>query len=465
MKKDKKVLFAISFDGVSMSGITVEFIKVAHVFHQNGYQIFFDLGYEIKADKENFFKPYSSDDHRYFPDWMRLIRVQGLQNIAGYHQDFVCDFFQKTFSTSADNPSVDERIVGEIADCILNTWRNLDINFVIVENGTLPENVHYTLALYKAIEQYGKENNLKKYVFWRDHDPMWSSESMKKKYGDFPYPETPKPCAIEFIRHVVLHGADYEQMKKWAPETDLTILPNSFTLETKKKTILNCNFRKFYNIPKDAILLARYTRIILQKRIDREIYLLDSLRKLFKTRHIDKEIYLFVAGNKNENPDEFARLIQLTKELDVEHFVIFEDTLLPYDVSLLSSQSNHYSVKDLLMNSDLACFLTSYDYESYGNPIGEAIACETPFVATSYSRYYEVYGRKGIEGIILSVNEKNDFITGSEAFSEKVFEFLMDHKWQDAVVKKNTEIAKRHFSIESLEKKIKTLLQEPCYDN
>ncbi len=457
MKKNEKVLFGISFDAVSMSGIIVEFSKTADIFHKNGYKIFLDLGYEIKADKENFFKPYSDRDRSCIPDWIELSRIKGLQAIEGYDQAFVCDFFNETFSSDSRAPLPNEKIIEAIASCILNTWRELNVSFVVVENGTLPENIHYTLALYKAIEQYGNEKNLSRYVFWRDHDPMWSSEPLLKKYGEFPYIETPKPKVSEFIQHIVLHEADYNQMKKWAPEAQLSILPNSFTLETKQTRTFHDAFRRDYNIPYDAVLIARYTRIIFPKRIDRDIHLLAALIKLFQAHHIAKKVYLFIAGKKDENSAEFSRLVRLSKELNVEEYIIFEDGLLPYDDSLLFPQSKKYSIKDLLLSSNLACFLTSYDYESYGNPIGEAIACQTPFVATSYSRYHEVYGKRGVEGVILAIDEANDFITGSEAFYQEVFDFLLDNEKQDAVVKKNTEIANQYFSISNLEEQIKKL--------
>ena len=39
-----------------------------------------------------------------------------------------------------------------IGERIVATWERHDVSFVMVENGTLPENITYTKALYSAID-------------------------------------------------------------------------------------------------------------------------------------------------------------------------------------------------------------------------------------------------------------------------------------------------------------------------
>lgn len=56
-------------------------------------------------------------------------------------------------------------IAEQIKEKILETWKRLNVTFVVVENGTLPENIIFTQALYKAIEEYGYSNKFGKYVF------------------------------------------------------------------------------------------------------------------------------------------------------------------------------------------------------------------------------------------------------------------------------------------------------------
>ncbi|MEW7001142.1 hypothetical protein M5585_16940 [Serratia ureilytica] len=64
----------------------------------------------------------------------------------------------------------------QLADRLIAQWEALAISHVVVENGTLPENIIYTKALYLAIEDYGRRYRLTRFVIWRDHDLMWNSE-------------------------------------------------------------------------------------------------------------------------------------------------------------------------------------------------------------------------------------------------------------------------------------------------
>ena len=68
-KKKKSGLFCISFDAVPLSGVIVEFLKIAEIFHKNDYSIYLDLGYEVKSDKKNFFKDYTHEKN-IFPSWI-----------------------------------------------------------------------------------------------------------------------------------------------------------------------------------------------------------------------------------------------------------------------------------------------------------------------------------------------------------------------------------------------------------
>ena len=85
-----------------------------------------------------------------------------------------------------------------LAERILLQWEQLRICTVIVENGTLPENIIYTRALYLAIEQYGHRHQLGNFVIWRDHDLMWNSEKTGKAVGIFHYVNIDFPLAPVF---------------------------------------------------------------------------------------------------------------------------------------------------------------------------------------------------------------------------------------------------------------------------
>ncbi|HEV7626526.1 MAG TPA: hypothetical protein VGO89_08515, partial [Streptomyces sp.] len=64
------VLWGISFDATPISGVVVEFVKTARVFREQGYRVHLDLGYDVKADKNSFFRSYQ-DEAAVLPGWVR----------------------------------------------------------------------------------------------------------------------------------------------------------------------------------------------------------------------------------------------------------------------------------------------------------------------------------------------------------------------------------------------------------
>lgn len=176
-KGGRRRLLGVSFDGTPVSGVIVEFLKVAEVFAAAGYEILLDLGFDIKADKGNFFAPLAPC-RASLPSWVRLTRVPGLKEVEGYGPRFVSESIERAADGRSNTCYQErlERIAGRIRDRILAFWERLQIDFLIVENGTLPENVAYTLVLQQAIERYGRRKRLGRFVLWRDHDLMWTSE-------------------------------------------------------------------------------------------------------------------------------------------------------------------------------------------------------------------------------------------------------------------------------------------------
>ena len=439
-----RVLWGVSFDAVPLSGVIVEFLKVAEAFRDHGYRIHLDLGYEIKADKNSFFRPYGSEAAA-LPDWVRLDRVAGSAGLPGYDAAFVRDVLAAV-ARGRLPPELSarvDRLSAALADRIVRTWERRGVSFVVVENGTLPENVTYTRALYTAIERYGAAHGLGEYVLWRDHDLMWSSEPGAGKYGAYPYPATVRPVRSPHIRYVTLHAEARRRMLEWAPELgDLDVLPNTFSFAPAVVDERSAGFRARFGVPENAYLIARPSRIIPQKRVDRDIHLLASVNARLADRG-ERPAHLLVAGDPEESPPEYARLVALAESLGVRDRVVFAGTLAPLDVP--GTTTTAPSVRDLLAHADLVTFLTSYDYESYGNPIGEAIASGVPYAATRYQLYDTVYGDKGFRAPIMEISAEDDGLP-SAGFADRVTGLLLDEAERREIAKYNHELGRLHFA-------------------
>ncbi|SCK23941.1 Glycosyl transferase family 2 [Streptomyces sp. WMMB 714] len=436
------VLWGTSFDATPISGVVVEFVKTARAFREQGYRVHLDLGYDVKADKNAFFRPYR-DEAALLPGWVRLDRIEGIGEVPGYGPEFVSEVLREYVQHGAGEhllPLV-EAAAEAISERIVGTWERRNVSFVMVENGTLPENVTYTRALYSAIETYGRRHRLGRYVMWRDHDLMWQSEPGIKKYGEFPYPGTVAPRNSPWIHYVALHEEARRRTLEWVPDlANIDVLPNTFTHAPAAAPRAGgaAGFRRAYGIPEDAPLIARCTRIIPQKRIDRDIHLLAGLADRTGA-------YLFVAGDTAEAPDEYARLRTLAQSLGVADRVVFGGRLAPHEADIGAASGDGFSVRDLLSQAAVASFLTSYDYESYGNPIGEAVASRVPYVTTRYQLYDTVYGDKGFRAPVM---ELTDGDLPTPAFVDDVAGLILDERKREEMADHNHRLGERHFGAE-----------------
>ncbi|MET0136416.1 MAG: glycosyltransferase [Kibdelosporangium sp.] len=442
-------LWGISFDATPISGVVVEFVKTAGYFAERGHRVLLDLGYDIKADKDLFFRPYR-DEGALLPDWVQLARVDGIENVQGYDRRFVADVLRDVVSRGEPKPGEPEpgidSVAQRISELIVRAWEAQDVSFVLVENGTLPENITYTKALHRAIDEYGTRRGLGRFVLWRDHDLMWQSEPSTGKYGDFPYPATPQPLNSPYIHYVVQHEEARRRMLEWAPHlTAIDVMPNTFTHRRAVIDASNAGFRADHGIPGAAPLIARCTRIIRQKRIDRDLHLLAAL----------PGTYLFVAGDTTESPAEYRRLTALADELGVTGRVVFGGLLAPRDGR---SAGRRYSIRDLLAHATLMSFLTSYDYESYGNPIGEAIASGVPYLTTRYQLYDTVYGGKGFRAA--AVFDPADGDLPGPGFIQEVRDLLDDEGKRADMAEFNYQLGERLTPKDVLERLLLTPMDQ-----
>lgn len=434
----------ISFDAVAMSGITVEALKIAKKIQQKNIPCYLDLGYDIKIDKGNFNKPYK-DEYAQYQGIFTLTRLPGLTTIPDYNQTFLhkvytCLIIQSTPINAEQKKHLLQRVehcAQQVADALYQHWQTHNVRYLIVENGTLPENIIYTRALYIAIKQYGQAKNLARFVLWRDHDLMWNSEKGAQKYGPPPWPHAVKPIHSPHISYVTLNNDLKEKLERWCDEpVEIQVKKNTydFTLKTSPKSL-----RKKLNISDTDIVIARTTRIIPQKRIDRDIILTHRLNQLFLRDASPRKVWLLIAGDENENYTHYKQLRQHIDRLQLTDCVCFLGSL-PHDC--MPNVSSDWSIEDLYHACDLVSFLTSWDYDSYGNPVGEAISSKRCYISSQYEYYQEVYGQYGFQAPIMPTSFEDDGLP-QDAFIADVYALLNDAVRMQNVAEENYQLGKR----------------------
>ncbi|MBE3670027.1 glycosyl transferase family 2 [Vibrio navarrensis] len=448
MKYKKSAIF-ISFDAVAVSGITVEAAKIAKSLKMKGIQSYLDLGYDIKVDKGKFNKPYGIEKDIY-RDVFKLIRIEAITSIANYNTAFIeyvhNTLINKSLYISGEEVSSllmkIEKTAEKISDLIVACWQKLDIGHVVVENGTLPENIIYTKALYLAIEKYGYQNNLDNFVIWRDHDLMWNSEKAIMKYGLPPYTYAVKPVKSRYITYVTLNNDLKKNLEEWCNHNvEVKVKKNTYNFSTVgvgKRTNIRCQL----NINSNDILIARTTRVIFQKRLDRDIILVSNLNEMFEESNSKRRVFLVIAGDINEDNQCYQKLISFAEEIKVSRYVKFLGALPHEDIK---TESDPICIEDLYFSCDLVSFLTSYDYDSYGNPIGEAVSQQRCYIATSYEYYHEVYGQYGFKAPIMEISAEQDGLPTNE-FIFELYKFLNNSKEMKRVAEENFHLGRRVLS-------------------
>ncbi len=451
MSEIRPSILGISFDGLAISGIVNEFLNVAAVLRGDKLRVLFDVGYDITMGR-------TVDSGRLFlPPWVEVVRCIG-SHPPGYSREVVEEARDRVIAgTSISAAKVYDNLCVQLAERIVRTFARENVRFLVVENGTLPDNPIFTEAVYMAIAEYGAQQKLGKYVFWRDHDLMWSAEP--HLYGSYPYPGVRKPVANEHIQNVVATEWMRKRMRAWAPSATYHIVPNRFYSPELVRPA-GRSIRAAYAIPEDAYLIARCTRVVPQKTIERDLRLLDELQRRLAASGDARKVFLFVTGPTSEDREEFERLRSLERTLSIAGQVVWGDGLLPFNPSMIdpAAQAERFSILDLLAEADLSSFLTSYDYEGFGNPPGEAMAMGVPYISTTYELYQEVYGKRGAIAPLLPIDRANSPADPiPEPFVLWTLRALTDGEYRAEVVRRNLEVCRRFFSMDALERQLREI--------
>ena len=453
--KPQPSLLGISFDGLAISGIVNEFLNFADVFRRYRLRILFDIGYDITIGRT------SDLGSSYFPPWTTSIRSLGESLPQAYTSDVVKEAIACVYrGTPIAEAEQYADVCSQLASTLVATFEREDVRLIVVANGTLPDNPLFSEALYIAIQEYGARRKFEKYVLWMDHDLMWSAEP--HYYGPYPYPGVRKPAANPHIHYAVATEWMRSRTQAWAPSAAYQIVSNRFFRPNSRRA--PGRLRAAYGIPEDAYLIARCTRVVPQKCVERDLRLLNQLQKRLAELGDSRKVFLFVTGPNKEDSEEFERLRIIANQLAIENQVVWGNGLLPFNPALIEDPDrDHFSIHDLLSEADLSSFLTSYDYEGFGNPPGESMAMGVPFIATTYELYDEVYGSKGAIAPLLPIDRTS---TAGDPIPEFFIEWTMktmtDPEYRAQVQRKNLEVCERFYSLSALDRQAIDLFPNVC---
>ncbi len=317
----------------------------------------------------------------------------------------------------------------------LHDWlRQAGIDVMVVENAlSIPMHVPLGLALARVIESTGIP------TIGHHHDFFWERQRFRLNcipellLRTFP-PDLPS------VQHVTINSLAQRDLKFFRG-LDAVVVPNVFDYGAPPPGLddYSRDFRQAMGFsPYDWIFLQP-TRVIPRKGIDISFELLRRLREPRARLVISHQ-----AGD--EGMAYYRQLLDRAEAMNVEvHYLAgFVE-----EERVVRNGRKSYTLWDVYPHADFVTYPTLY--EGFGNALLEAIYFRKPILVNRYSVYLADIAPLGFDLV-----EVDGWIT-DESISE-VRRLLDDPDRREAMVSKNYELARRHFSYEVLTGALERLL-------
>jgi len=344
----------------------------------------------------------------------------------------------------------------------LLTLPNLDVIFV---NNIF--SLGHNLAAAKAVYEFSKIRNIK--LFGHHHDFYWerdfysnpTSEYVKYYLDNF-FP----PADIE---HIVINSIARDSLQSYKG-LNSTIVPNVFNFsdELWKRDAYNSKILDKLGIKENDLIFLQATRIVQRKAIELAIDTLsevvENLEKYYRNtsyngKRIDEnsKAYLVLPG-LNEEDEYTKKLIDYSRNKRVN--MILAEELCEDE---RDENKGIFSLWDFYAISDFVTYPSVK--EGFGNQFLEAVFAKKPILIFNYPVYDRDINPLGFKTVSLGnkADKKEDFYEVPDnkikSASREIFEIIFDREKAMDYVETNYKLAKKHFSYDSLEKKLSLLLE------
>lgn len=322
---------------------------------------------------------------------------------------------------------------GRIEGQLRSAFRRYSSDHLIIANVfSLPIHFPLTVALERVVTELGIPTVARHHDFWWER-----SRYAKSSYFDFF--RRYFPPADPLITHVTINKMAQREMKQRTGLSSMVIGDSfDFNSSLNKLDRYSSFWRKDFGIKEHDLVFLQPTRIVARKGIEIAITLVKKLE--------DSRIVLVLAGDPTDEGIEYALHLRqlIAKEnircLFIGHRVnarrkIIEDRRI-------------YTLWDCFANADFVTYPSTL--EGFGNQFIEAVYFKKPILVNRYAVYKTDLEPLGFDAVTI-----NGRLT-DHAISE-VKNILGDPARRNRITEKNFKIAKKHFSFEALDKKLKAL--------
>ena len=243
------------------------------------------------------------------------------------------------------------------------------------------------------------------------------------------------------MNHVVINTEGRRQLSYRCGLSSI-VIPNVFDFHTPPPELddYGRGLRADLGVAPDEVLFLQPTRVIARKGIEHAVELASRLR--------DRRVKLLISHQeRDEGSDYYDRTMDYARLLGVE--IIVRPDIIGADRGVTESGQRRYSLWDCYLNADFVTYPSSY--EGFGNAFLEAIWFKKPILVNRYSIY-----QQDIEPVGFEVALMDTYITPDTV--DQVNALLDAPVVAELLAEKNFELAKRFFSLDLLELRLRQAL-------
>ncbi|MBI2465434.1 glycosyltransferase family 4 protein [Candidatus Shapirobacteria bacterium] len=324
-------------------------------------------------------------------------------------------------------------LAGRIEGVLREEFINNKFDALIVANVfSLPIHFPLAVALSRVIDDLKIPTIAKHHDFWWERKRYLRSSCFEFFQKFFP-PVSP------LIKHVTINSISALELKKRAG-VDSMVIGDCFDFNNLKayKNGFSQQWRKDFGISKSDIVFLQATRIVPRKKIELSIELVAKLN--------DPRVILVLAGRHGDESGDYEGELRKLVESKKIRAVFIGDRVEANRMIINGRRS--YTLWDCFHNCDLMTYPS--EVEGFGNQFIEAIYFRVPVFINRYKVYRTDLEKLGFKTIAI-----NGKVTDNTV--ELVRQILADKQKIKKMTDVNFEIARKYFSHEAVEEKLKQL--------
>ena len=397
-------------------GVSLEIKKWTEVLQRMGYECFFMAGKLDTPEEKSFLVEEAFFEH---PEILEI---------------------QKVCFTRRKRPEEITRKIlllkDKLKSSIAKFFKKFNIDLLICENAlSIPMNIPLGLALTEFIAETGIP------TIAHHHDFSWErNRFLVNCVND--YLTMAFPPDLPSIRHVVINSLASQQLSHRRGISNF-IIPNvlDYSNPPSPPDEYSNDLRKKVGLGKQELFILQPTRIVPRKCIERAIELVYYLEP--------PNPKLIISHASGDEGDEYKmKILEYAEKMGVKLEMI--DYMIGMKREIKPNGQKIYLIDDVYKEADLITYPSGY--EGFGNAFLEAIYFKKPIVVNRYSIYVVDIEPKGFEAIVI-----NGFV--SKKTVEKIHSLLDNPEKLKEATEKNYLLAKKYFSYEVLEKKLKMIIE------